>query len=94
MAERDMHTKMKLETTPDVWAEGGPVEDWTTDYDIRDADYIEDPVPIWADMRAKCPVAHTDRLGGSWNPTTFDDVREMAKMTEELSSRQPLVMPP
>lgn len=70
-----------------------PVEDWTTDYDIRDEDYIEDPVPIWAEMRAKCPIAHTDRMGGSWNPTRFDDVRALAKMVPELSSRQPLVMP-
>ena len=27
-------------------------------------------------------------------PTRFDDVREMAKMTDVLSSRQVLVMPP
>ncbi|MEO0492168.1 MAG: cytochrome P450 [Actinomycetota bacterium] len=90
----DLHEKMKVETPPEIWAEGGPVEDWTTDYDIRDKDYVENPVPIWAEMRAQCPVAHTDRLGGSWNPTKFDDVRAMAKMTDELSSRQVLVMPP
>ena len=95
MAEtHDMHEKMDLATSPDIWEQGGPVEDWTTDYDIRDEGYIEDPVPIWAEMRDKCPVAHTDRLGGSWNPTRFDDVREMAKMIPELSSRQVLVMPP
>ena len=45
-------------------------------------------------MREKCPVAHTDGLDGSWNPTRFDDVREMAKMTDVLSLRQVLVMPP
>ena len=90
----DMDTKMKLATDPSIWAEGGPVEDWTTDYDIRDQAYVDNPVPIWAEMRSKCPVAHTDRLGGSWNPTRFDDLRELAKMTDELSSRQPLVMPP
>ena len=90
----DLHEKMSLATSPEIWAEGGPVEDWTTDYDIRDKDYVENPVPIWAEMREKCPVAHTDRLGGSWNPTRFDDVREMAKMTDVLSSRQVLVMPP
>ncbi|MDG2261086.1 MAG: cytochrome P450 [Actinomycetota bacterium] len=95
MAEtHDMHEKMDLATSRDIWEQGGPVEDWTTDYDIRDEGYIEDPVPIWAEMRDKCPVAHTDRLGGSWNPTRFDDVREMAKMIPELSSRQVLVMPP
>lgn len=90
----DLHEKMQLATSPDIWKPGGPVEDWTTDYDIRDGAYIEDPVPIWAEMRGTCPVAHTDRLGGSWNPTRFDDVRELAKMTEQLSNRQMLVMPP
>ena len=63
----DLHEKMSLATSPEIWAEGGPVKDWTTDYDIRDKDYVENPVPIWAEMREKCLVAHTDRLGGSWN---------------------------
>ncbi|MFN3215791.1 MAG: cytochrome P450 [Acidimicrobiales bacterium] len=92
--QMDMHEKMQLATSPDIWAPGGPVEDWGTDFDIRDPAYVENPVPIWAEMREKCPIAHTDRLGGSWNPTRFDDVREMAKMIPELSSRQVLVMPP
>ena len=92
--EPDMHEKMKLATDPSIWAPGGPVEDWTTDYDIRDKEYVEDPVPIWAEMRDKCPVAHTERLGGSWNPTRFDDNRALAGMIDELSSRQILVMPP
>ncbi|MEM7093096.1 MAG: cytochrome P450 [Actinomycetota bacterium] len=91
---QDLHTKMKLATDPSIWAPGGPVEDWTTDYDIRDEAYVEDPVPIWAEMRGTCPIAHTERLGGSWNPTRFEDVRAMAKMTTEFSSRQVLVMPP
>jgi len=90
----DMHVKMKVATSEEIWKPGGPVEDWTTDYDIRDEGYIENPVPMWAEMREKCPIAHTDRLGGSWNPTRFDDIREMAKMTDEFSSRQVLVMPP
>jgi cytochrome P450 len=90
----DMHEKMKLASDADIWKPGGPVEDWTTDYDIRDESYVENPVPIWAEMRDKCPIAHTERLGGSWNPTKFDDLRALAKMVPELSSRQPLVMPP
>ncbi len=92
--QTDMHEKMKLATSPDIWAPGGPVEDWGSDFDIRDPAYVENPVPIWAEMREKCPIAHTERLGGSWNPTRFDDVRELAKMIPELSSRQVLVMPP
>lgn len=70
-----------------------PVDDWNTDFDISDPAYIEDPVPIWKEMRATCPIAHTERFGGSWNPTRFDDIRNLAKMVPELSSRQPLVMP-
>ena len=27
----DLHEKMTLATSPEIWAEGGPVEDWTTD---------------------------------------------------------------
>jgi len=92
--ERDMDSKMNLATSAEIWEPGGPVTDWTTDYDIRDPEYIENPVPMWAEMREKCPVAHTDRLGGSWNPTRFDDLRELAQMVPELSSRQILVMPP
>ena len=91
---QDMHEKMKLASSPEIWAAGEPVEDWATDYDIRDERYVEDPVPIWAEMRQQCPIAHTERLGGSWNPTRFEDVRAMAGMIPELSSRQPLVMPP
>ena len=90
----DMHAKMKLATSEEIWKPGGPVEDWTTDYDIRDEAYAENPVPMWAEMRERCPIAHTERLGGSWNPTRFDDLRAMAKMTDEFSSRQVLVMPP
>lgn len=60
----DMHAKMKLATNEEIWAPGGEVTDWTTDYDIRDADYVKDPVPIWAEMREQCPIAHTERLGG------------------------------
>ena len=42
-ATDDMHAKMKLATSAEIWAPGGPVDDWTTDYDIRDDDYIENP---------------------------------------------------
>lgn len=68
-----------------------PVEDWATDYDIFDHDYIVDPVPIWAGLRQRCPVAHTERWNGSWLPTNYSDIRAFAKMVPQLSSREPLV---
>ena len=70
------------------------VEDWTTDYDIFDSEYITDPYPIWADLRGECPVAHTERWGGSWLPTRYEDVVAMARMVPELSSADPIVVRP
>ncbi len=69
------------------------VTDWATDYDIFDDDYVRDPVPIWDDLRRRCPVAHTDRWGGSWLTTRYEDVRQMAKLVPELSSSEPIVVP-
>ncbi len=71
-----------------------PVADWTTDYDIFDRDYVTDPVPVWNDMRGECPIAHTERWGGSWMPTKHADLQALAKMVPELSSTDPLVVKP
>ncbi len=69
-----------------------PVNDWATDYDILDAGYINDPVPVWEELRGRCPIAHTDRHEGSFLPTKYADVQALAKMVPALSSRDPLVM--
>ena len=55
-----------------------PVTDWSSDYDIFDPQYIADPYPIWAELRETCPMAHTDRWGGSWLPTRYEDVYAIA----------------
>lgn len=69
-----------------------PVADWTSDYDIFDGEYITDPVPIWNDLRGQCPIAHTERWGGSWLPTKHADMQALAKIVPELSSTDPLVV--
>ena len=46
-----------------------PVSDWTSDYDILDPDYVADPYPVWDDLREQCPIAHSNRWGGSSMPT-------------------------
>ena len=71
-----------------------PVEDWATDYDIFDPAYCTDPGPIWADLRERCPIAHSERWGGSWLPTRYDDVAEMARLVPALSSQEFIVVPP
>ncbi|WP_420626743.1 cytochrome P450 [Candidatus Poriferisodalis sp.] len=71
-----------------------PVDDWDTDYDIFDPGYVTDPAPVWDELREGCPVAHTERWGGSYLPTRYDDVQALAKMVPELSSDDPLVTTP
>ncbi len=71
-----------------------PVTDWKTDYDIFDPGYVRDPLPIWQELRQECPIAHTDRWGGSWLPTRYEDLQAFVRMVPELSSKEPLVVPP
>jgi cytochrome P450 len=70
------------------------VHDWATDYDIFDAAYVADPFPVWDELRDRCPVAHSERWGGSWLPTTYADVTAMARDIEHFSSRSVSVVPP
>jgi len=64
-----------------------PVRDWASDFDIFHPDYIADPYPIWDDLRRSCPIAHSDRWGGSWLVTRYDDVLAIAHDVERFSSR-------
>ena len=70
-----------------------PVDDWDTDYDIFDPGYVRDPAPVWEELRGRCPIAHSERWGGSYLPTRYDDVQALAKMVPELSSTDVLVVP-
>ncbi len=74
--------------------EGCPVHDWATDYDLMDEAYNKDPGPVWQDLRERCPIAHSTRWGGSWMPTKYEDVREMARDVPTLSNRSPGIIPP
>ena len=70
-----------------------PVKDWKTDYDIFDAAYVQDPFPIWDELRQECPVAHSERHEGSWMPTKYADLFALARDVEHFSSREILVAP-
>ena len=64
-----------------------PVQDFSTDWDHTDPQWVKDPYPIWDDLRERCPVAHTDRYGGGWFPTTHEMVSAIANDTEHFTSR-------
>src|SRR5947207_2798257 len=65
----------------------GPVSDWATDFSHLEPEWSADPYPIQDDLRQRCPIAHTDRFGGGWLPTRYEDVAAIAYDTERFSSR-------
>lgn len=67
-----------------------PVADWTTDFDHFDPAFVDDPYPVYDEMR-ECPVAHTDRYGGVNVLTSFEDVAAAAHDTEAFTSRRIIV---
>ncbi|GLW11069.1 cytochrome P450 [Microtetraspora sp. NBRC 13810] len=65
----------------------GPVSDWATDFSHAEPEWAADPYRIQDDLRQRCPIAHTDRFGGGWLPTRYEDVAAIAYDTEHFSSR-------
>src|SRR6476646_2976611 len=65
----------------------GPVSDWATDFSHLEPEWSADPYPIQDDLRQRCPIAHTDRFGGGWLPTRYEDVAAIAYDTDRFSSR-------
>ncbi len=60
----------------------------TDGYDLFSPAYRDDPAPMWQATRAGgCPVARTERWGGSHMLTRFDDIRDAARNPELFSSR-------
>jgi cytochrome P450 len=68
-----------------------PVSDWERDFDHTDDMWAADPYPIWDSLRQSCPVAHTERYGGTWLPTRWEEVASVAYDTERFSSRSVVV---
>ncbi|MGH9171676.1 MAG: cytochrome P450 [Acidimicrobiales bacterium] len=70
-----------------------PVASWDTDFDVMDPAYVQDPFQIWDALRSSCPIAHSDRRGSTWLPTTYADVTEIAHDIEHFSSLEVAVIP-
>jgi cytochrome P450 len=65
----------------------GPVRDWASDFSHLEPEWAADPYPIQDDLRRRCPIARTERFGGGWLPTRYEDVAAIAYDTERFSSR-------
>jgi cytochrome P450 len=62
------------------------MRDWATAFDHALEEYNANAPEIWADLRGKCPVAHTEAYGGTWLPVRHEDVHAIAYDTEHFSS--------
>lgn len=58
----------------------------TTDFDHHSPEYAQNSLAINAQLRAKCPVAHSDQYGGFWVVSRYDDVVAVAKDDETFRS--------
>lgn len=67
--------------------------DWSRDFDHTDPAYAERAPEIWDELRSVCPVAHSNRFGGTWLPTRHEDVAAIAYDTEHFSSCGVIVAP-
>ncbi len=48
------------------------------DFDALAPETFDSPYAVYADLRAKCPVAHSDAWGGFWALMGYEDVRRAA----------------
>jgi cytochrome P450 len=84
-ASMDAEEELLLGTRSEIIS--GPVSDWATDFSHLEAEWSADPYPIQDELRQRCPIAHTDRFGGGWLPTRYEDVAAIAYDTDRFSSR-------
>ncbi|MFL6094915.1 MAG: cytochrome P450 [Blastococcus sp.] len=81
----------ELRTAPELIARSevvtGTVADWASDFSHVEPEYAAGAIEIWDDLRQRCPIAHTERFGGAWLPTRYEDVAAVAYDTERFSSR-------
>ena len=63
-----------------------PVSDWASDFDHVDPGYASRAPEIWDELRRRCPVARSDRYGGTWLPVRHEDVCAIARDTDTFSS--------
>jgi cytochrome P450 len=80
------HHQYMADAPPPQRTGTGGTPDWATDFDHADPAYNENAPAVWAELRERCPVAHTARYGGAWLPVRYDDIRKIAYDTTHFSS--------
>lgn len=55
-------------------------------FDVHDPRLADDPYPTYAHLRRSCPVGHSDRHGGFWILSRYEDIYEVCRQPEIFSS--------
>ncbi len=75
----------------DLARTAAPVIDWASDFDHTDPIWVDNPFPIWDDLRKRCPIAHSDRYNGVYLPTRHEDISAIAYDTDHFTSKSVIV---
>jgi cytochrome P450 len=65
----------------------------TPDWDPLSLDVEPDPTGAHARLRRECPVAYSDRFGGFWTLTRYDDVVAVARDVDTYRSSEKTTIP-
>lgn len=74
----------------DPWSDA-EVKAFAADFDHHDPRFIENPSPVYEELRTRCPVSYSPRYGGFWLVTRYEDVRRAAKDWKTFTSGVPNV---
>jgi cytochrome P450 len=56
------------------------------EWDPYEPDTAADPPASWANLRERCPAAWTERMGGFWAISRYDDVVTIARASERFNN--------
>lgn len=63
------------------------------DFDPTAPECVRDPHAMYRDLRARCPVAHSDAYGGFWTVSRWADIERVVTTPEVFSSRHGIIVP-
>lgn len=67
--------------------------EYQTDFDIHDPNRAETVYDEYAELRQKCPVAHSSTYGGHWLLTRYEDIHNVCVNHETFSSESVNIPP-
>src|SRR4051812_35656924 len=56
-------------------------------FDLNDPLLVDDPYPVYSELRSRCPVAYSETHGGHWVVSRYEDVRSVLRDNGRFSSR-------